>query len=91
MLWFCSEGRYLELQIMIFARSVIFSYPAYYCQLIKLLKDLKNALGGLSEVIFNLKRRGCLGILVLVPGQTTPFSLAQFEQLSTMYACCLCS
>ena len=88
MLWFCFVGRYEHQIMIIFSLSAIFSSPAY-CLVIKFPKDLQNALGGLSQVIFNPNRRGGLGIVVLVPGRTTPASLAQFEQLALTYACCL--
>jgi hypothetical protein len=64
---------------MIFAWSVILSSPAYFL-VIKIPKNLQNALGGLFDVIFNLKRRGGLGIVVLAPNETA--SLPQFEQLA---------
>lgn len=68
--------------------SNLFSSQAN-CPVLKLPKDLQNALGGLFKVIFNPELRGDLGIVVLAPGQTTPACLAQFEQLSMTCVCSL--
>jgi len=72
--------------IDIFLVRIPFASPAYRLVL-NLPKKLQNALGGLSEVIFNPERRGGLGIVVLATGQTTPTSLAQFERLAKTYVC----